>query len=92
MTALKITGAVVLVLFLLSLVRFGAWVEYGQSGVTVKIKLGPFRFTVVPGKPRKKPAEKKQKPKPTPTDEQKPGPPDIGGALFLVKELSLIHI
>ena len=31
--------------FLLSLVRFGAWVEYGQSGVTVKIKLGPFRFT-----------------------------------------------
>ena len=41
MTALKITGAVVLVLFLLSLVRFGAWVEYGQSGVTFKIKLGP---------------------------------------------------
>ena len=86
MTALKITGTVVLVLFLLSLVRFGAWVEYGQSGATVKIKLGPFRFTVFPGKPRKKPAEKKQKPKPTPKDEQKPGPPDIGGALSLVKE------
>ena len=79
MTALKITGAVVLVLFLLSLVRFGAWVEYGQSGVTVKIKLGPFRFTVVPGKPRKKPAEKSKSPSRLPRMSKSRGPRTSAG-------------
>lgn len=90
MTALKIIGVIVLALFLLSLVRFGALVEYGQAGVTVKVKLGPFRFTVFPGKPKGDKAEKKRKPRQTPKKQQKTQPerkpPDIGGALSLVKD------
>lgn len=87
MTALKVIGIMLLVLILLSLVRIGALVEYGQSGVRVQVKLGPFRLTVFPGKPKKEKAQKKPKEKPPkekPEPEKKP--PDIGGALTVVKE------
>lgn len=87
MTALKIAVILALALFLLSLVRLGALVEFDSSGLTVKAKLGPFRFTVFPIKPRKKRAGKERTPRqkkkaPQPREQA----PKKGGALTLVKE------
>ena len=48
MKALFILGIVLLVLVLLSFVRLGAQVEYAASGVTVRVKTGPFLLTVFP--------------------------------------------
>lgn len=81
MRGLAILCAVLLVLFLLSLVRLGAWVEYSEPGLLVKIKLGPLRVQVLPRKPKKK-REKKPEPElPTPQPQKR------GGSLDLVKQL-----
>ena len=62
MKALFILGIVLLVLVLLSFVRLGAQVEYAASGVTVRVKTGPFLLTVFPRRGQKPgPREKKEK-------------------------------
>lgn len=73
MTGWIILGAVILVLFLLSLVRLGAEARYGEGGLTVRVRLGPIWVTLLPrkkkpkrakqakpGKGKKKPEEKKR--------------------------------
>lgn len=54
-----ICGGILLLLWLLSLLRFGGTVNYEKAGLLVKVRAGPFRFTVYP--PKKKKAEKKKK-------------------------------
>ena len=50
-------GAALLLLVLFLLTRVGADMEYG-SELILRIKAGPFHFTILPGK--KKPAKKKK--------------------------------
>ncbi len=82
MKGLAILCAVLLALFLLSLLRLGAWVEYSETGLLVKIKLGPLRVQLFPGKPKKKRQKKSKTAPPKP-----PQPQKRGGNLDLVKQL-----
>lgn len=58
MTGWIILGVVILALFLLSLVRLGAEARYGESGFTVRVRLGPVWVTLLPRKKKPKQAKK----------------------------------
>lgn len=87
MKALVILGVIVLALVLLSFVRLGALVEYGEHGLSVRVKTGPFKLTVYPRKPKKnetdtsKPPKKKQS-----AAQQKRSSAPKGGPLAMVKK------
>ena len=61
MTALKVMGSILLLLLLIGLLRVGAEVRFGEA-LVVKLRVGPFRKTIVPTdeKPPKKRKEKKK--------------------------------
>lgn len=84
MTALKALPAVLLALFLLSLVRVGGGGEYSAQGFRAWVKAGPFSIRVFPlreKKSQKLPGEKKvQKAEPSREDS-----PKKGGALERVR-------
>lgn len=84
MKVLLILGAVLLALVLLSLVRLGALVEYAASGLSLRLKVGPLRFTLYPPRPKKHRTEsRKQKRKKEP---EGPQPEKGGGPLALVRQ------
>lgn len=87
MTALKVLGIIALVLFLLSMIRLGAAVEFSGSGLMVRIKAGALQFTVFPRKSgrqkREKKSAKSQKEKKKPEEGEASAK---GGALALVQE------
>lgn len=65
MTALKILLAVLAVFWLISLIRIGGRVRYGQAGLYAAALAGPFQMQLWPAKPKKekKPAKpKREKP------------------------------
>lgn len=79
MTALKVIGGIALVLALVSLLRVGAIVEFGEA-LRVRVRIGPLRRTIVPIKKKAAPppeqtapageaapqaAKKRRLPKPT---------------------------
>lgn len=88
MTALIVILAVLLCLFLVSLIRVGVVAEYDAGGLALRIRVGPIKFAVYPGrekpekKQKKKPREKKEKPK-----QPKPSEEKSGGKLELVKQM-----
>lgn len=62
MTALKVIGVILLIVFLIGLIRVGAVVRFGEElGLTLLI--GPFRITLLPAKEKKaqKDSEEKKK-------------------------------
>lgn len=73
---------VLAVLFLLSRVRLGGQVKYGQDGLLVKLRLGLLKFTVYPRE--KKTAKPEKKKRDAETEQEKK---DGGGTLALVKDL-----
>lgn len=87
MTGWIVLGAVLLALFLLSLVRAGGSAEYSGAGVLVKVRLGVLRFTVYPRKPKQvkdKRKKKKEKTEKKAAQEEEPeGKP--GGSFDLLK-------
>jgi len=86
-TALKVLGIIALVLFLLSMIRLGAVVEFSGSGLTVRIKAGALQFTVFPRKSGRQKREKKSaKPQKEKKEPEKGEASVKGGALALVKE------
>lgn len=92
MRGLLILGAVLLVLFLLGQLKIGSVVEYGEAGLTVRVRLGPARLTVYPRQPkakRKKEPKKKQRKKERKKKQEEPKQSEMprGGALGLAKEL-----
>lgn len=96
MRGLYIALGVLLGLWLISLIRVGGIVEYSAEGVLVRLRLGPFRMELFPGKPAgekkpKPPKEKKEKKKkkkePARPEEPVPLTEKVGGALELFKEL-----
>lgn len=87
MRAIYVIAAILLLLFLLSLVRVGAWVEYSESGLLAKLRIGPFFIQLFPVKPKKKKAPKKAGEKKKKQPAQPAEKPKRGGSLTLVKEL-----
>lgn len=64
MKVLIILALVAAVLVLISLIRLGVQVIYVPSGLTVKVKVGPARVTVLPRRKKKRPKqERKEKEK-----------------------------
>ena len=63
MTFLKVLLVILAVLWLISLIRVGGRVKYGQAGLFVTALAGPFKVQLIPAKPRKEKPKKKKKPK-----------------------------
>jgi len=83
MTVLHIVAICAVVVLALMLVRVGVWVEYCETGLLVRLKIGAFSLQVFPVKPKEKKPEKPKKKKP---DQQPEPQPKKGGTFELVKE------
>ena len=73
MKALWIIGGILLLLVLLSLVRVGAVLSFGEE-LRVRLRLGPAKLTLLPRPPKKdrpKREKKPKKPKKQPPDGEK---------------------
>lgn len=90
MTFLKVLLIILLALWLLSLIRIGGRVRFGQEGLFVTALAGPLRIRLLPAKekPKKKPKKEKKpkKPKKKPKEE-KPRPEGQSGTLFRLMQL-----
>lgn len=92
MTFLKVLLVILAVLWLVSLIRVGGRVSYGQAGLFVTVLAGPFKIQVLPLRPKKeKKPEKAKKPKKTkpPVAEKHKKEPEEGrpGTLSRLMEL-----
>lgn len=63
MTFLKVLLVIIVVLWLISLIRFGAEARYSGGTFFLKLITGPFRIRVLPAKEKKPKKEKPPKPK-----------------------------
>lgn len=91
MTVLYVLAVLLLVLFLASFVRVGAWVEFSEGGLVAKLRVGAFYIQLFPMKPKakkeKRPRAPNKKPE-QPADKPKGGPLDLAKKYMpLVKEL-----
>lgn len=73
MSALQITGVVLLVLLAVGLIRIGAQVEYSEQGLAVWIRAGAFRIPVFPAKKKSKGTKQKAQKKTRPDTGKKGG-------------------
>ena len=90
MTFLKVLLIILLVLWLLSRLRIGGRVRYGQEGLFVTALIGPLRIRLLPAKekPAKKKIKKEKKPKKEkPPKERKPPPEGQPGTLSRLMKL-----
>jgi len=74
MTFLKVLLAILLALWLISLVRVGGRVRYGEAGLFVSALAGPFKIQLFPMKPKKEKKTQKEK-KQEKTPKKKKAPP-----------------
>ena len=63
MTFLKVLLIVLLVLWLISLIRIGGQVRYGEAGLFAFALAGPLKLQLFPAKPKEEAPKKKKKPK-----------------------------
>jgi len=82
MKAVYILSGVFLVLFLISRIRVGVWLEFGESGLSVKLRLAGFYIRLFPAKKKKKKEKTPGKEK-----EKTEGKTPKGISLALVKEV-----
>jgi len=61
MTFLKVLLAILLALWIISWIRIGGKVRYGQAGLFVTALAGPFKLQLLPAKPKKEKKPKRQK-------------------------------
>ena len=89
MTGLKVLLIILLVFWLISLIRVGGRVRYGEAGLFVLVLAGPLKLQVLPGRPKEeKPKKKKKKPKKEKKPrEKKPKPEDRPGTLSRLMQL-----
>lgn len=89
MTFLKVLLIVLLALWLISLIRIGGRVRYGQAGLFITALAGPFKIQLLPMKPRKekKPKEEKKPKKEKPPKEKKTAPEGQPGTLARLKQM-----
>lgn len=86
MKALYVAAAILLLLFLISLIRVGAWVEYSESGLLAKLRIGAFGIQLFPMRPKKEKKKKQAGKKPEKHSAQQAEKPKRGGSLTLVRE------
>lgn len=82
MKVLGVLAAVVLFFLLVSRVRAGVWLEFGEGGLMVKLRVGTFYIRLLPGKPK----EKKEKEPKSPKEKIEEGLAPKGGALDAAKK------
>ena len=88
MTFLRVLLIVLLVFWLISLIRVGGRVRYGEAGLFVFVLAGPLKIQVLPGKPKEEKPKKKEKPKKEKKPkEKKPKPEGRPGTLSRLMEL-----
>ena len=80
MTFLMVLAIILLALWLISLIRIGAQVRYGEGGLFICVLAGPKRIQLFPAKPKKKkkPKKEKQKKEPPSAAEQHEKEPEKG--------------
>jgi len=75
MTFLRVLLIVLLALWLISLIRIGGRVRYGQAGLFAAALVGPFKIQLLPAKPKKaKKPKKEKKQRPRQADKHKKEP------------------
>ena len=88
MTFLKVLLVILLILWLISLIRIGGRVRYGEAGLFVFVLAGPMKIQVLPGKPKEEKPKKKKKPKKEKKPkEKKPKPEGQPGTLSRLMQL-----
>lgn len=89
MTFLKVLLIVLLVFWLISLIRLGVRVKYGEAGLYVMALAGPLNIQILPMKPKKtkKPKKEKKPKKKKPAKEKKPKPEGQPGTLSRLMKL-----
>ena len=88
MTGLKVLLIILLVFWLISLIRVGGRVRYGEAGLFVFVLAGPLKIQVLPGKPKEEKPKKKKKPKKEKKPkEKKPKPEGQPGTLSRLMQL-----
>ena len=75
--------SVILALWLISMIRVGAAVEYDGTGLFVTVRAGPVRLTLFPFKEKEKPAKRKEK---APEKQRPAQAQPKGGNLSLVRK------
>lgn len=71
MTVLKVLLVVLAVLWLISLIRVGARVRYGEDGLFAFVLAGPLKIKLLPAKPKKEKPKKEKKPEKKPAQGEK---------------------
>lgn len=94
MTFLKVLLIILLILWLLSLIRIGARVRYGEAGLFAFALAGPLKIQLLPAKQKKekpqkekKPKKKKKQKKEEEPKEKKPKPEGRPGTLSRLMQL-----
>lgn len=88
MTFLKVLLVLLAVFWLISLIRIGGRVSYGEAGLSASALVGPFKVRLLPGRPKKKKPEKPQKEKPLAAEKHKKEPEEgKSGALSRLMQL-----
>lgn len=74
MTFLKALLVLLAVFWLISLIRIGGRVSYGEAGLSASALVGPFKIRLLPGRPKKKKPEKPKKEVPPAAEKHKKEP------------------
>ena len=88
MTFLRVLLVVLLIFWLISLIRVGGRVRYGEAGLFAFALAGPLNIQLLPAKPKEEKPKKKKKPKKEKKPkEKKPKPEGQPGTLSRVMQL-----
>ena len=88
MTFLKVLLIVLLIFWLISLIRIGGRVRYGEVGLFAFVLAGPMKIQLFPAKPKEEKPKKKKKPKKEKKPkEKKPKPEGQPGTLSRLMQL-----
>ena len=88
MTVLKVLLIVLLVFWLISLIRVGGRVRYGEAGLFAFALAGPMKIQLMPAKPKEEKPKKERKPKKEKKPkEKKPKPEGQPGTLSRLMQL-----
>ena len=87
MTVLKVLLVILLIFWLISLIRVGGRVRYGEAGLFAFALAGPVKLRLLPGKPEGEKPKKKKKPKKAKHKIEKPKPGGRPGTLSRLMQL-----
>ena len=91
MTVLKVLLVILVIFWLISLIRVGGRVRWGEAGLFAFVLAGPLKIRLFPGRPEEEKPKKKKKPKkekkPGKPREKKPRPEDRPGTLSRLMQL-----